>query len=59
MSPRRDQILAVMKREKCSVKEAVEICLTNFQRWRDKPRKWISLTTWSGGYFVSEDTEDK
>jgi hypothetical protein len=23
--------------------------------WREVPRKWVSLTTWHGGYFVVED----
>lgn len=23
--------------------------------WRDHPRKWISISTWSGGHFVVED----
>ena len=26
-----------------------------YTQWRDTPRKWISLTTWSGQDFVVED----
>ena len=26
-----------------------------YLRWRDTPRKWISLTTWSGQDFVVEN----
>jgi hypothetical protein len=26
-----------------------------YLRWRDTPRKWVSLTTWSGQDFVTED----
>lgn len=26
-----------------------------YLQWRDTPRKWVSLTTWSGQNFVVED----
>lgn len=26
-----------------------------YKRWRDTPRKWKSITTWSGQNFVVED----
>ena len=55
MKPRRDQIEAVMQRDGCTYDEAVERCQAAFKAWRDEPRKWISLTTWRGGYFVAED----
>ena len=55
MKPRRDQIESVMRRSGCSYQQAVAVCQDNFRKWRDTPRKWVSLTTWSGQNFVAED----
>jgi len=53
--PRPDQIEAVMQQRDCTRDAAVAVCRSNFSAWRDQLRKWRSVTTYSGGYFVVED----
>lgn len=52
--PRPDQIEAVMRRSRCSYQQAREICVKNFEEWRDRPRDWQSIQTDYGTYFVVE-----
>lgn len=53
--PRPDQIEAVMRQRDCTRDAAVAVCRSNFSAWRDQLRKWRSVMTDSGGYFVVEN----
>jgi hypothetical protein len=56
-APRLDQLEAVMKKHRCTLEEAREICVRNFEAWRDRPRYWKWIQTDAGGYAQVEDTD--
>ena len=54
--PRPDQLLAVMKKQRCTLAEAREICQSNHAEWRDRIRKWRWVMDAYGTYVRVEDT---
>ena len=56
MSPRPDQIAAVMQRSRCSAAQAREICEYHAQQWRDRIRLWVPATD-DNGYPVRREVD--
>lgn len=53
--PRSDQLLAVMRKQRCTVAEARAICIQNHTAWRDELRKWKWVMDAYGSYVRVED----
>lgn len=53
--PRSDQLLAVMKKRRCTLAEARAICIQNYTIWRDGVRKWVWKMDAYGSYVRVEE----
>jgi len=43
-----------MRRSRCSIEQAREVCLDNFRQFRDRLRFWVSTESYMGGYVRIE-----
>lgn len=55
--PRPDQLEAVMRKHRCGLEEARQICAENFKYFRDRKRNWKWIQTGYGTYVQVEDTD--